>query len=231
MRHLDASSTEVALRIEKFCTNICRALQQEWLSPEERQQAEARPIADAERRRQEAITRFDNTTLRLAEAEEEKRRRDEEWRRLEQEGKLSAKDAQPRMQSEQEPQQQVKPWLLPLIGAGAAFLPFGLVGLLIGFGGFGTPSEVAPFIVSALYGVAAGMLVRRFGIPKAVAIPIIPAVFLLLVVGAFAPRDPSGQMVVTVILLVPAVTCACLAFWLHSLWARKHQMAKGARLT
>jgi cobaltochelatase CobT len=28
LRHLDPSSTEVALRIEKFCANICRALQQ-----------------------------------------------------------------------------------------------------------------------------------------------------------------------------------------------------------
>src|SRR5262249_39560658 len=33
LRHLDASSTEVALRVEKFCANICRALEQPWLSP------------------------------------------------------------------------------------------------------------------------------------------------------------------------------------------------------
>ena len=50
LRHLDASSTEVALRVEKFCANICRALQQEWLSPEERREAEARRVAEAERR-------------------------------------------------------------------------------------------------------------------------------------------------------------------------------------
>jgi TIR domain len=30
-----------ALRVEKFCANICRALEQEWLSPEERREAEA----------------------------------------------------------------------------------------------------------------------------------------------------------------------------------------------
>jgi TIR domain-containing protein len=47
LRHLDASSTEVALRVEKFCANICRALQQEWLSPEERREAEAQRTAEA----------------------------------------------------------------------------------------------------------------------------------------------------------------------------------------
>ena len=52
LRHLDPSSTEVALRVKKFCANICRALQEEWLSPEERQQAEAGRVAEAERRRQ-----------------------------------------------------------------------------------------------------------------------------------------------------------------------------------
>ena len=52
LRHLDASSSEVvALRVEKFCANICRALEQEWLSPEERREAEARRAAEAERRR------------------------------------------------------------------------------------------------------------------------------------------------------------------------------------
>src|SRR5262245_60270880 len=55
LRHLDASSTEVALRVEELCANICRALQEEWLSPEERQQAEAGRVAEAERRRQAKI--------------------------------------------------------------------------------------------------------------------------------------------------------------------------------
>jgi hypothetical protein len=78
LRHLDASSSEVALRIEKFCSNICRALEQPWLSPEERQQAEIRRIAEDERRRQEAEHR-----PRLDEAEVQKGRQDEERRRLE----------------------------------------------------------------------------------------------------------------------------------------------------
>jgi len=55
LRHLDASSTEVALRVEKFCANICRALQQPWLSPQERQEAEARRAAEEDRRRQEKL--------------------------------------------------------------------------------------------------------------------------------------------------------------------------------
>jgi hypothetical protein len=53
LRHLDVSSSEVALRVEKFCANICRALEQEWLSPEQRRVAEARRAADAKRRRQQ----------------------------------------------------------------------------------------------------------------------------------------------------------------------------------
>ena len=52
LRHLDPSSTEVALRVEKLCENICKALQQPWLSPQERQEAEARRVAEEERRRQ-----------------------------------------------------------------------------------------------------------------------------------------------------------------------------------
>jgi hypothetical protein len=53
LRHLDASSTEVALRVEKFCANICRALQEPWLSLEERQQAEIQRKAEEERHRQQ----------------------------------------------------------------------------------------------------------------------------------------------------------------------------------
>src|SRR5262245_3032763 len=54
LRHLDASSNEVvALRVQRFCANICRALQQPWLSPEQRQEAGDRRAAEAERRRQQ----------------------------------------------------------------------------------------------------------------------------------------------------------------------------------
>ena len=45
--HHDPFSTQVGQRVEKFCANICRALQQEGLSPEERQKAEARRVAEA----------------------------------------------------------------------------------------------------------------------------------------------------------------------------------------
>jgi hypothetical protein len=118
LRQLDPSSTEVALRVEKFCANICRALEQEWLSPEERREAEARRVAEAERRRQqeaEIKQRADEEERRrkadaekrrrdeeerrrqeaedrrrLAEAEAEKRRREEERRRLDKEAKLAS---------------------------------------------------------------------------------------------------------------------------------------------
>jgi len=80
LRHLDPSSTEVALRVEKFCENICKALQQPWLSPQERQEAEARQRAEEDRRREEKLQ---EEARRVAEEErqrEEKRR--EEARRV-----------------------------------------------------------------------------------------------------------------------------------------------------
>src|SRR5262249_372217 len=71
LRHLDASSSEaVALRVQALCANICKALEQPWLSPEERREAESRRVAEAERRRQEKL-------------QEEARRRAEEERRRE----------------------------------------------------------------------------------------------------------------------------------------------------
>jgi hypothetical protein len=266
LRHLDASSSEVvALRVEKFCANICRALEQEWLSPEERREAEARRAAEAERqrqqeaeikqradeeerrrkaeaeqrrrnederRRQEAVTRFDNSTLRLAEAEAEKRQHDEERRRLEKEAKRVAKEEQRRTQLEQEPHQQVKPWL-PLIGAGAALLVLPLFLALYATGGTKDPELLRYssifYIFGSLYGGAAGMLIRRFGILKAVAIPVIPYALL---VGLFAsailgwPSTATDPLIIVAIYVVPPVVCTWLAFWLHSLWARKYQMAQ-----
>ena len=91
-RHVDPSSTEFARRIEKFCENICRAMQQSWVSPQERQEAEARQREEEERRREEK--------LRQAEA----RRREEEQRRLEEERKRAAKEEQRRKRSEKQPQ-------------------------------------------------------------------------------------------------------------------------------
>ena len=69
LRHLDPSSTEVALRVEKLCENICKALQQPWLSPQQRQEAEAQRLAEEKRREAEA--------QRLA----KERRREEEAQR------------------------------------------------------------------------------------------------------------------------------------------------------
>ena len=98
LRQLDPSSTEVALRVEKFCENICGALQQEWLSPKERREAEARRIAEEERRRQQEaeIKQRADEEERRRKAEAEDRWRDEERRRLEKEAKLDAtKDSHP----------------------------------------------------------------------------------------------------------------------------------------
>jgi len=86
LRHLDPSSAEVALRVEKLCENICKALQQPWLSPQERQETEARQRAEEERRREEAETK-----RRLDEAEAEKRRQDKERRELEKEAAWAAR--------------------------------------------------------------------------------------------------------------------------------------------
>src|SRR5262245_16284015 len=104
VRQLDPSSTEVALRVEKFCANICRALEQEWLSPQERQEAQARRAAEEERRRQEKLQEEARqrakeerrreeaaTKRRLDEAEAEKRRQDKERRKLEREAAWAAK--------------------------------------------------------------------------------------------------------------------------------------------
>jgi TIR domain-containing protein len=186
LRHLDASSAEVSLRVEKFCANICRALQQEWLSPEERREAEARRVAEAERRRQQEaeIKQRADDKRGLDEAEAKKRRQDEELRKLEEEARRAAKKAQRQTQSGQEPQQQVKPWLLPLIGAVVAALP-----MVVLYGILQNASPPASdawkalvlSVIYALYGGAAGMFVPRFRIPRAVALPAIPAFLLGLV--------------------------------------------------
>jgi TIR domain len=248
LRHLDASSSEVvALRVQTFCTNICRALEQEWLSPEERREAEARRVAEAERRReaeikqradeeerrlQETITRFDNPTLRLAEAEAEKRRQDEERQRLEEERIRAAKEEQRRKRVEQEPQQSVKPWLLPVIGAGATFTS---MLLFVGFGStfFFHWYWFIFLIPHALYGGTAGMLVNRFGIPQAIAFPVVPAIFLYfvliiafhLIVGANIEYVFTWNNIGNILLgFVFSVVSAGLAFWLHSLWVRKQRL-------
>jgi SMODS and SLOG-associating 2TM effector domain 1/TIR domain/Protein of unknown function (DUF4231) len=80
LRHLDAASTEVALRVDKFCANIFRALQQSSLSLEKRQEAEARRIAEDERRRPEAEIKqpaIEEEGRGRAEAEPDRRDKDE----------------------------------------------------------------------------------------------------------------------------------------------------------
>jgi hypothetical protein len=261
LRHLDASSSEVvALRVEKFCANICRALEQEWLSLQERQQAEARRLAEGERRRQqeaEIKQRADEEERRrkaeaeerrrdeeerrqqeaedrrrLAEAEAQKRGQDEELRKLEKEAKRVAKEELRRKRLEQEPQQLTKPWLLPLIGAGATFTSMLL------YLEFRTPLLFYWYwfillIPHALYGGTAGMLVQRFGIPQAIAFPVVPAIFLYfvliiafyLIYGVNIEYLFTWRNIVNILLgFVFSVVSAGLAFWLHSLWARKRRL-------
>ena len=106
LRHLDPSSTEVALRVEKLCENISKALRQQWLSPQERHEAEARRVAEDERRRQEKLEREAQRVAeeehrrqeaeakrRLEETEVEKRRQDNERRKRENEAAWAAKKA------------------------------------------------------------------------------------------------------------------------------------------
>jgi hypothetical protein len=134
-----------------------------------------------------------------------------------------------RTQSEQEPQQPVKPWLLPTMGAIAASLPAAGFTFLE----FYYPVYVA-LVVDALYGAAAGMLVPRFGILKAIAIPIIPggvlALFLLAAIALVQdPIDLNAYQLRMHAALVGGMSVwgimvAWLAFWLHSRWVRKQRM-------
>jgi hypothetical protein len=96
LRHLDPSSTEVALRVEKLCENICKALQQPWLSPQQRQEAEAQRLAEEKRREAELAKaeaqRLAEEKRREAEAHRlaKERRREEEAQRLAEEKRREA---------------------------------------------------------------------------------------------------------------------------------------------
>jgi hypothetical protein len=177
---------------------------------------------EEERRRQEAEDR-----RRLA----EKRREDEERRRLEKVAKLAAKEEQRRKRLKQAPQQPVKPWLLPLIGGVSALFPTLLIlGWISGGSVAGPRAEILYFcvflpLITSLYGGVAGMLIRRFGILKAVAIPVIPYVLLVESVFAILPTAERGYAgTITTLFVLSSVMCTCLAFWLHSLWVRKRRM-------
>jgi hypothetical protein len=258
LRHLDASSTEVALRIETFCANICRALHQPWLSPEERREAEARRVAEAERLRQEAEIkqRVDEEQRRRRAEVEERRRGEDEGRRQDADGRrrlegveavavaLQGAEPIPRAVPAMEPQ-RVKPaggtvyraaseeqrlerlaewWLPPLIGAGAAAVPMLLMLYVVALTARGDLERIGVLgiifmiLIHVLYGGTAGMLVRRYGVVRAVAIPICPVASLILAETAFlAPSEPWVFILLLVILVLGAL-CVWLALWL---WARK----------
>jgi tripartite-type tricarboxylate transporter receptor subunit TctC len=93
LRHLDpSSSSEFALRIDKFCANVVRAMHQPWLSPQERREAEARQREEDEHRQQEKIEQA------------EARRRDGEQHRLEEERRRAAEEEERRKRAQRSPQ-------------------------------------------------------------------------------------------------------------------------------
>src|SRR5262249_40830037 len=99
LRHLDSSSTEVELRVEKLCENICKALEQPWLSPQERQEVEARRVAEEEHHRQEAEAQ--------QVAEEERRRQEVEAQQVAEEERRR-QEAEAQQVAEEERRRQVE---------------------------------------------------------------------------------------------------------------------------
>jgi len=168
-----------------------------------------------------------NLKGQLGEADSEERRRDgderrparpaedtAEWQRLQEEEKNQLQE----LEKTKENRGRAERWLLPLIGAGAAFVPTFLI----------TPSEpsiaLTTGMLSILYGGIAGMLVRnRVDILKAVAIPIIPAFLLLYSLNpAHIPSDVDTLRFAAMI-LGSGASCVWLALWLYSTWPRKQQ--------
>src|SRR5262249_47070784 len=78
LRHVGLTSTEASLAIERFCGNIFSALNEPWISPEERrhnEETEARQRAEGDRRREaEAIREAEDTERQTTEAGEAARR-------------------------------------------------------------------------------------------------------------------------------------------------------------
>jgi TIR domain len=153
LRHLDPSTPEVALRIEKFCANICRALQQPWLSPEEHAQAEARQRVKEQLQHVEDRRRKEETR-----PEEQKAARAEQRRKI------------------------LKQWwhshnkAFSIVGGAVAAVPFTIFASLVVLNTPTPPllSFLSVIVFHFLYGAAAGMLTQQFGIRTAVAIPAIP---------------------------------------------------------
>jgi TIR domain len=188
--------------------------------------------------------------------EEEQRRQDEFRRDLEQK---SAAELQPsrrisrllrdefeaaprRTQSEQRAPQPVKPWLLPAIGAIAASLP-AVVMSYLPLGGVDSTGLYIAVVANALYGIAAGMLVLRFGILKAIAIPIVPVgvvtALTIIVIRLMEERALGAMRLVEPALAamrleddaskiatssIWGIAFTWLAFWLYLRWLRKRQM-------
>jgi hypothetical protein len=79
-RHRSFAEAEIAEKIEQYCSNIVRTLRQPWISPGERraaQEAEARRVADLERRQAEEETgRQRLQAINRQHAEAEKRERE-----------------------------------------------------------------------------------------------------------------------------------------------------------
>jgi hypothetical protein len=112
LRHLDAFSSEaVALRVQTFCANIVRALEQNWLSPEEREQREAQLRAEAEGRRKEQRQQAED------------RRRNEQRRRLQEEERKTETEKQRRAKWQQAWTTN-KVWLFSIVSGVAASAPF-----------------------------------------------------------------------------------------------------------
>jgi hypothetical protein len=86
LRHRDANSPVVKEAIDRFCANICDALNRRWLSPEERKQqdeAQALRLAEAKRQNEEAeAKRREEEARQQAQAqqraEQERRQREAE---------------------------------------------------------------------------------------------------------------------------------------------------------
>jgi hypothetical protein len=143
LRLRDPASTEAAQEIEEFCRNICDALRQPWVSPQERQrqeetkaqlrleEARQRRVAAAEgerqaqeRRDQEAQAR-DNAERERRAREAEKRRRAEEkeqQKQAEAEAMHAARPAQREPDEGRHPSRRVL-----LIGAGVFAVGAGLL--------------------------------------------------------------------------------------------------------
>jgi hypothetical protein len=89
-RQLEVNSREVKEAVERFCANVCGALRQSWLSPEEWKAQE-----EAERKRQEA---------------EAKRREEEERKAQEQAAAVQRAEAERKRQEAEAKQEELAKW-------------------------------------------------------------------------------------------------------------------------